>query len=82
TNFQYPKVNSSFAVSSPYPAVLSFEDQTAFVTSVQNQVSGITVFTAPINGANSNFQQSPLIVPLFYKIAQNNQKTGVNALTI
>ncbi|MDP5199926.1 BatA and WFA domain-containing protein [Flavobacterium sp. DG2-3] len=82
TNFQYPKVNSSFAVSSPYPAVLSFEDQTAFVTSVQNQVSGITVFTAPINSANSNFQQSPLIVPLFYKIAQNNQKTGVNALTI
>ncbi|MDQ6529345.1 BatA and WFA domain-containing protein [Flavobacterium sp. LHD-85] len=80
TNFQYPKVNSSFAVSSSYPAVLSFEDQTAFVTAVQNQVSGITVFTAPINSANSNFQQSPLIVPLFYKIAQNNQKTGVNAL--
>ncbi|WP_163411100.1 vWA domain-containing protein [Flavobacterium ajazii] len=82
TNFQYPKVNSSFAVSSPYPAVLSFEDQTAFVTSVQNQVSGTTVFTAPINSTNSNFQQSPLIVPLFYKIAQKNQKTGVNALTI
>ncbi|MXO05578.1 BatA and WFA domain-containing protein [Flavobacterium sp. HBTb2-11-1] len=82
TNFQYPKVNSGFAVSSSYPAVLSFEDQTAFVTAVQNQLSGITVFTAPINSANSNFQQSPLIVPLFYKIAQNNQKTGVNALTI
>jgi hypothetical protein len=82
TNFQYPKVNSSFAVSSSYPAVLSFEDQTSFVTAVQNQVSGITVFTAPINSTNSNFQQSPLIVPLFYKIAQNNQKTGVNALTI
>ncbi|MCM0666380.1 vWA domain-containing protein [Flavobacterium tyrosinilyticum] len=82
TNFQYPKVNSSFAVSSSYPAVLSFEDQTDFVTAVQNQVSGITVFTAPINSTNSNFQQSPLIVPLFYKIAQNNQKTGVNALTI
>nr|WP_294787708.1 BatA and WFA domain-containing protein [uncultured Flavobacterium sp.] len=82
TNFQYPKVNASFAVSSSYPSVLSFEDQTAFVTSIQNQIAGITVFTAPINSANSNFQQSPLIVPLFYKIAQNNQKTGVNALTI
>lgn len=82
TNFQYPKVNGSFVVSSSYPAVLSFEDQTAFVTSIQNQVSGITVFTAPINSTNSNFQQSPLIVPLFYKIAQNNHKTGVNALTI
>ncbi|PBJ12358.1 BatA and WFA domain-containing protein [Flavobacterium sp. ACN6] len=82
SNFQYPKVNSSFTVSSSYPSVLSFEDQTPFVTAVQNQVSAITVFTAPINSSNSNFQQSPLIVPLFYKIAHNNQKTGVNALTI
>ncbi|MFD1606023.1 BatA and WFA domain-containing protein [Flavobacterium artemisiae] len=82
TNFQYPKTNSSFGVSSPYPSVLSFEDQTPFVTAIQTPISGITIFTAPINGTNSNFQQSPLIVPLFYKIGQNNQKTGVNALTI
>lgn len=82
TNFQYPKTNSSFAISSPYPAVLSYEDQSVFVTAIQNPVSGITVFSAPINSENSNFQQSPLIVPLFYKMGQNNQKTGVNALTI
>ena len=82
TNFQYPKTNTSFAVSSPYPSVLSYEDQSTFVTSIQNSTAGITVFSAPINAANSNFQQSPLIVPLFYKMAQNNQKTGVNALTI
>ena len=82
TNFQYPKTNSSFAVSSPYPAVLSYEDQSVFVTMIQNPISGVTVFAAPLNSINSNFQQSPLIVPLFYKIAQNNQKTGVNALTI
>ncbi|PIF59660.1 BatA and WFA domain-containing protein [Flavobacterium sp. 2] len=82
TNFQYPKTNNSFDISSPYPAVLSYEDQTTFVTAIQNQVSGITVFSAPINTENSNFQQSPLIVPLFYKMGQNNQKTGVNALTI
>ncbi|MCP2026053.1 hypothetical protein L1276_001193 [Flavobacterium sp. HSC-32F16] len=82
TNFQYPKTNSSFDISSPYPAVLSYEDQSTFVTAIQNPTAGITVFSAPINAANSNFQQSPLIVPLFYKMAQNNQKTGVNALTI
>jgi hypothetical protein len=82
SNFQYPKTNSSFSISSAYPAVLSYEDQSIFVTMIQNQVSGVTVFTAPINSLNSNFQQSPLIVPLFYKMAQNNQKTGVNALTI
>ena len=82
TNFQYPKTNSSFSVSSPYPAVLSYEDQSTFVTAIQNPVSGITVFSAPVNTTNSNFQQSPIIVPLFYKMGQNNQKTGVNALTI
>lgn len=82
TNFQYPKSNSSFDISSPYSAVLSYEDQSPFVTMIQNPVAGITVFSAPINSTNSNFQQSPLIVPLFYKMGQNNQKTGVNALTI
>ena len=82
TNFQYPKTNSSFSVSSPYPAVLSYEDQSTFVTAIQNPVSGITVFSAPVNTTNSNFQQSPIIVPLFYKMGQNNQKTGINALTI
>ncbi|KIQ22044.1 membrane protein [Flavobacterium sp. MEB061] len=82
TNFQYPKTSKSFEISSAYPAVLSYEDQSVFVTMIQNPVSGITAFSAPINTTNSNFQQSPLIVPLFYKMGQNNQKTGVNALTI
>jgi hypothetical protein len=44
--------------------------------------SSVYVFTAPINFENSNFQQSPLIVPTFYKMALNNQNTGINALTI
>ncbi|QSB26000.1 BatA and WFA domain-containing protein [Flavobacterium sp. CLA17] len=82
TNFQYPKTAKSFDISSPYPAVLSYEDQSVFLTMVQNAVSGVSVFSAPLNAVNSNFQQSPLIVPLFYKMGQNNQKTGVNALTI
>jgi len=82
TNFQYPKTNSSFDVTSPYPAVLSYEDQSVFVTMIPNPVSGVSVFSAPINSINSNFQQSPVVVPLFYKMGQNNQKTGINALTI
>ncbi|MCD0466385.1 BatA and WFA domain-containing protein [Flavobacterium sp. ENC] len=82
TNFQYPKTAQSFEISNPYPAVLSYEDQSVFLTMVQNPVSSVSVFSAPLNSVNSNFQQSPLIVPLFYKMGQNNQKTGVNALTI
>lgn len=81
-NFQYPNVNSSYNISSVYPAILSFEDQNAFLTAVQNPVSSVYVFSAPINKTNSNFQNSPLIVPTFYNMALSSQKTGISALTI
>ncbi|WP_447637521.1 vWA domain-containing protein [Flavobacterium microcysteis] len=81
-NFQYPNVSSSYSISSVYPAILSFEDQNAFLTAVQNPVSSVYVFSAPINKTNSNFQNSPLIVPTFYNMALSSQKTGISALTI
>lgn len=81
-NFQYPSTKISFALSSTTPAVLSYEDQSAFLTSLPNDLSSVYVFAAPINKTNSNFQNSPLIVPTFYNMAQNSQKTGVNAIVI
>lgn len=81
-NFQYPKIKTSFGISSSNPAALYYEDQTPFLTSINNPISAVYVFTAELNFENSNFQQSPLIVPTFYKMALNNQKTGINALTI
>ena len=81
-NFQYPKTKSSFGIVGSNPAVLYYEDQTAFLTSISNPISAVYIFTAPINLDNSNFQQSPLIVPVFYKMGINNQNNGVNALTI
>ena len=82
TNFQYPKTQNSFEIVSQNPAVLYYEDQTAFLTSINNSVSSVYIFAAPLNLANSNFQQSPLIVPVFYKMAFNNLKKGLNAITI
>ena len=81
-NFQYPNTKQSFGVASPNTPVLSFEDQSVFLTALQNQISAVYVFSAPINKVNSNFQNSPLVVPIFYNMAQNAQKTGVNAITI
>ncbi len=81
-NFQYPSTKTSIGLNSNSPAVLSYEDQSAFLTSVSNPISSVYVFAAPINKLNSNFQNSPLIVPTFYNMAQNSQKTGVNAITI
>ena len=81
-NFQFPKVKESFALSSSYPAALSYDDQSTFLTSTNNPMGKVAVFAAPISVENSNFQQSPLIVPTFYKMATHNQKNGVNALII
>lgn len=81
-NFQYPSTKTSFVLSSTTPAALTYEDQSPFLTSLQNDLSSVYVFAAAIDKANSNFQNSPLIVPTFYNMAQNSQKTGVNALLI
>ena len=81
-NFQYPTTKISFNLSSVTPAVLSYDDQSAFLTSLPNALSSVYVFAAPINKINSNFQNSPLIVPAFYNMSQNSQKSGVNAILI
>lgn len=81
-NFQYPNAKTSFVVNSSAPAILSFEDQSLFLTALQNQMSTVYIFTAAINKQNSNFQNAPLIVPTFYNMAQKNAKTGVTAFTI
>ncbi|HEY0091485.1 MAG TPA: hypothetical protein VGB43_03270, partial [Flavobacterium sp.] len=81
-NFQYPNVKSSFTIAGNAPAALSYEDQTAFLTSIQRPSSSVYIFTAPINKENSNFQNSPLIVPTFYNMAQNVGKAGISSITI
>ncbi|MGG7035771.1 MAG: BatA domain-containing protein [Flavobacterium sp.] len=81
-NFQYPNVQSSFLAKTSNSAVLRFHDQNSFLTSIPNSLSSVYIFSAPINKTNSNFQNSPLIVPTFYNMAQNIQKTGVNSLII
>ncbi len=81
-NFQYPNTKSSFSFVGATPPILSYEDQSMFLTAISNQLSNVFVFAAAINKINSNFQQSPLIVPVFYNMAQNDSKTGVSAITI
>ena len=81
-NFQYPKTKFSFQINSSTPAILNFDDQSAFLTALLNQLSSVYIFTAALNKTNSNFQNSPLIVPTFYNMAQSKIKTGVSSLII
>ena len=40
------------------------------------------MFSAPLNKQNSNFQNSPLIVPTFYNMAQGNANAAISAIKI
>ena len=82
SNFQYPNTKSAFTISSATPAILSYQDQSSFLTAKSNGISTVYVFSAALNKTNSNFQNSPLIVPTFYNMAQNDQKTGVVSMKI
>ena len=62
-NFEYPKVLSSHNLSSSN-AILSFQDNRPFLA----ESNSVYLFTAALNNENSNFKNSPLIVPVFYQI--------------
>lgn len=68
TNFQYPEVARSYQLKNQGVAVLSYNDGRNFLASNHH----CYLFSAPINTGNSNFQQSPLIVPVFYNMAKQS----------
>lgn len=67
-NFQYPKVNTFYKFNTTATMALQFEDGKPFLL----QQGNTYVTTAPINTDNSNFQNSPLIVPTIYNMAQQS----------
>jgi hypothetical protein len=67
-NFQYPKVNNYIKYTTNATAVLKFEDSSPFIT----QSGSVYTSAAPFNNANSNFKNSPLIVPTLYNMAQQS----------
>ncbi|WP_203256965.1 vWA domain-containing protein [Hyunsoonleella ulvae] len=71
SNFQYPKINSFYNISSGnLSSILSFEDGKPFLIGNRNTY----LFSASLNSKNSNFKNSPLIVPTLYNIAKRSFK--------
>ncbi|MFD1095770.1 BatA domain-containing protein [Salegentibacter chungangensis] len=64
SNFDYPKVQSFYRVSRNQNAALSLQDGSPFLL----QRDQLFMFAAALNSENSNFKQSPLIVPSFYNM--------------
>lgn len=70
TNFQYPIVNSSYGIITSSPTALGLQNGTPFLTGGANAY----FFTASLSPDNSNFKNSPLIVPTFYNMGRNSLK--------
>jgi len=78
TNFQYPKVAKSYRFSSNSNSVLSYEDGSPFL--VGNATA--FAFSSALNKENSNFKNSPLIVPVLYNIGKQSLKLSQLFYTI
>ncbi len=74
-NFDYPTVNqhykSTLTNSSP---ILKFDNNDTFISEVKQKNSSVYLFNAPLSKQVSNFQNSPLIVPIFYNFAKYSFK--------
>jgi hypothetical protein len=71
TNFQYPKVNSYYQFAgSGGSSILNYEDGTSFLSESNHAFA----FSAALNEENSNFKNSPLIVPVLYNIGKQSLK--------
>lgn len=69
-NFQYPTVKKFHKLKSTLPPILTYEDGEPFLIGAD----GLYVFSAPLTKENSNFIQSPLIVPTLYNMGWNSLK--------
>ena len=71
TNFQYPIVQSYFPILSKKASkIISFENNTSFISQIKNNRSTIYWIASSLNRKNSNFIKSPLIVPVFYNFGK------------
>ncbi len=70
-NFQYPKVNNYYNTNlRNSTAIVSFENENPFVAQIRKNNSTIYWLASAINNDNSNFKNSPLIVPVFYNFGK------------
>lgn len=69
-NFQYPKVEQYYRLKTNAPQILSYQDKSPFLVGS----NGVFIFTASLSKENSNFKNSPLIVPTLYNMGINSLK--------
>jgi len=73
SNFQYPNIKSYYPDTFKNTSnLISFENNEGFIKQVNLTNSKLFWVASPLNKSNSNFTNSPLIVPVFYNIGQQS----------
>jgi len=70
SNFQYPFVNEYYRLNTFDDFILNLDNGQPFLVQSKNTF----IFTAALNSNNSNFKNSPLIVPSFYNFGKESLK--------
>ena len=70
-NFQYPIVESYYPISSKNLSnIITFENNTPFISQIKSSKSKTYWVSSSLSKNNSNFLNSPLIVPVFYNFGK------------
>ena len=72
TNFQYPSVQSYYPIIGNTSKIVSFENNIPFISQLSD--SKTYFVSSALNQKNSNFLNSPLIVPIFYNFGEMSFK--------
>jgi hypothetical protein len=71
TNFQYPTVKSYYPIiSNNHSKIISFENNSSFISQIKGANSAVFWVSSSLSKENSNFLNSPLIVPIFYNFGK------------
>ena len=77
TNFQYPSVQSYYPIDSNNASkIIGFENNSPFISQIKNKKRTVYWVSASLERDNSNFINSPLIVPVFYNFGKLSFKNS------
>ena len=73
TNFQYPFVTKSYNTALKNAnTIVSFENKKPLIQQIKINNAAVYWVASPLNKSNSNFVNSPLVVPVFYNIGKQS----------
>jgi len=71
SNFLYPKVKTYFSIKGEFNSLLKFENGKSFLLQKDN----LFIFSTAISNENSNFTNSPIVVPTLYGVGKSSFKS-------